>query len=270
MRKFLQTLAAGSVLLGAACAALAVNIGGLNVPVGPTFSAGQIYENLSPAGELSGYGKMDSLNSTVIGSLCIDCELTYTFSGYTVTDVDPSTGQVKFTGGTIKFYLGSGLQNDFTTGNAGGSVGDLSEATNGTLFLTLKGHAVDAAGNTFIGTVTNINTLVPTGFGTGLADVDTSAGGIANAYFNTNSMPATFGGGPADFQLGASFTGLFPVYPGECPGGAACLRGSVDFITAVAVIPEPETYALMLVGMGLVGLQLRRKVKASAANRLFA
>src|SRR5438094_474025 len=92
---------------------------------------------------------------------------------------EPSNEEAISGGGLIKFYLGFGADNDFTTGNAGGSAGDLAEATNGTLFLTVKGHAVDAAGNTFIGTGVNIGTIVPTGFGSGLLDVDTSAGGIA-------------------------------------------------------------------------------------------
>jgi len=32
-------------------------------------------------------------------------------------------------------------------------------------------------------------------------------------------------------------------------------------------IPEPETYAMMLVGLGLVGWQMRRKMRQSAASR---
>jgi hypothetical protein len=198
---------------------------------------------------------VDSINSAAIGSLCTNCELTYQFGGYTVTSI--SASQITFTGGWIKFYLGFGLDNDFSTANAGGSAGDLAEATNGTLFLTLMGHAVDAAGNTFIGIGANIGTTFPTGFGTGLADVDTAAGGIANGFFNSNSIPALFGGGNADFQLGSSFSGLNPVYPNECPGGAACVRGSADFTTSA--IPEPETYALMLAGLGAVAFVARRR-----------
>jgi len=40
-----------------------------------------------------------------------------------------------------------------------------------------------------------------------------------------------------------------------------------SFGVTVAAVPEAETWAMMLVGMGLVGWQLRRKVKASAASR---
>jgi PEP-CTERM motif len=258
MKKTIQTMAAGAALLSASSIALAVDIGGLNVPVGPTFSVGQIYENVPTAigDTLSGYGKVDSINSTAVGSLCIDCELTFQFGGYTLSSI--SATEIKFSGGFITFYLGFGADNDFSTSNAGGSAGDLVEATNGALFLTLAGHAIDAAGNTFVGIGANIGTVVPTGFGSGLLDVDTSAGGIANTFFDTNSIPALFGGGNADLELGSSFSGLHPVYPDECPGGPACVRGSVDTIATV-VVPEPGTYTLMLAGLGLLGFVAGRR-----------
>jgi hypothetical protein len=125
----------------------------------------------------------------------------------------------------------------------------------------LKGHAIDAAGNTFVSTGANIGTTFPTGFGTGLADVVMAAGGIANSFFDTNGIPAAFGGS-ADFELGSSFSGLNPVYPGECPGGAACVRGSADFTGNVAAIPEPGTYALMIAGLGVLGFVARRRKQA--------
>jgi hypothetical protein len=50
------------------------------------------------------------------------------------------------------------------------------------------------------------------------------------------------------------------------PGDASPLNLSTFGVT-VAAVPEAETWAMMLVGMGLVGWQLRRKVKASAATR---
>ena len=44
-------------------------------------------------------------------------------------------------------------------------------------------------------------------------------------------------------------------------------RSVSTFGVTVAVVPEAETWAMMLIGMGLVGWQLRRKAKASAATR---
>jgi len=50
--------------------------------------------------------------------------------------------------------------------------------------------------------------------------------------------------------------------------GALGARSVSTFGVTVAAVPEPETWAMMLVGMGLVGWQLRRKAKASGATRL--
>jgi hypothetical protein len=38
--------------------------------------------------------------------------------------------------------------------------------------------------------------------------------------------------------------------------------------SGVAAVPEPETYSMMLIGIGLVGWQLQRKSRRSRAHRL--
>jgi hypothetical protein len=254
MTRLIRALAAAASLLCAS--AHAVNIGGIDIPAGSIFGVAQIYENntATVGSVLSGYGKIDSLNSQSVSSLCSGCELTYTFGGYTVVSVSPS--EIRFSGGWLNVYLGFGADNDFSTLNPGGAAGDLAEASNGTLFLSLIGHAVDGAGNTLVGTGVGIGTASPAGFASGLLDVDTSTGALANAYFNTNGIGASFGG-PADVQLGSSFTAQSPVYPADCPGGAACLRGSANI--SASVVPEPSTTALLLAGVGAVlGLARRR------------
>lgn len=40
------------------------------------------------------------------------------------------------------------------------------------------------------------------------------------------------------------------------------------FSANVSLVPEPETWAMMIVGVGLVGWQLRRKIRSSQATRL--
>jgi len=250
-----KLLAAGSVLLAAATSqAFAVNIGGLEIPLGTTFTAGQIYTNIptTPGGELTGYGKIDSVNSFATGDLCGGCELTYVFDGYTLSSIDVVDGSVSFTGGSVRVYMGTSATNtkDFSTQDAGSSVADdVIEASNGTLWLTLKGHDIDAAGSTFRSEGEFVGTSAFTGHGFGLLDVDTSAGGAANASFDSNSVPGDFGGN-ADFLIGSSFNGLAPPYPDT-------LRGSMDLTTTA--VPEPETYALMLSALGLIGYVVHRR-----------
>lgn len=256
MTHFLRSITAAT--LAVAGAAHAVPVGGVDLPTGSVFAVAQTYQNAATAiGDvISGYGKIDSINSIAVANLCGNCELTYTFGGYTVSSL--SATEVRFSGGWLNVYMGSGATHDFNTGNAGGSAGDLAEAGNGTLFLALKGHAIDAAGNTLIGTGVGIGTATPVGFSSGLLDVDTTQSGAANGHFNTNTVAALFGGA-ADLQISSSFTAFSPLYPGECPGGAACVRGSSTVISSA--VPEPQSAALLLAGLGIVGLLGRRRMR---------
>ncbi len=269
MNKSLKALATGAMLVASSYAS-AINIGGLNVPAGPHFEVASIYENVVTAvgQELRGVGEVTQINGVAVGSLCAGCELTYRFGGYTVTSITPTT--VTFSGGYINFYLGFGANNDFNPFATTNSAADLAAAINGTLFLTMKGHAIDAAGNTFAGTGTNIGLSTPAGSGSGLADVDklgtafgntAGPGGIANNNFDSNSIAALFGGF-ADFQIGSSFSSVLAPHPSECVGAAAftgpeCLGGSADI--RGLVIPEPDSIALMGLGIVGLGLSLRRR-----------
>lgn len=258
MKRNLHILAS-AVLLTCASYSMAatVNIGGLNVPTGPVFSVASIYENvISGVGdELTGVGEVTQINGVPISSLCAGCELTYQFGGYTVTSLTPTN--ITFDGGWANFYLGFGADNDFNPFASAGSAADLAAATNGTVFLNLVGHPIDALGNTFNGTGTDLNSAAAVGFGAGLADVGPGAG-LANAIFDTNAISAAFGGA-ADFQLGSSFGNAVLPHPGECPGGPECLAGSADFRGIAAAVPEPQTYALMLAGLGVIGFIARRR-----------
>ena len=74
--------------------------------------------------------------------------------------------------------------------------------------------------------------------------------------FNSNGITALFGG-PADMQLGSSFSSVLLPHPNECPSGTECLAGSADL--RGLLVPEPETYALMLAGLAVVAFVARRR-----------
>ncbi len=257
MKKAFHALSALALATAASAASAAfVNIGGLQVATDAHFEVASIYENVitGVGQELKGVGEVTQINGTSISNLCAGCELTYSFSNYIVTALTPT--QVNFTGGIIKFYLGFGGQdfNPFTSAN---SAQDLAAATDGTLFLTLAGHPVDALGNTFIGQGANIGLANPVGNGSGLADV-VVGGGIATANFNSNSIASAFGG-PSDIQIGSSFSNVFVPHPSECPAGPLCLSGSADI--RGLVIPEPSSTALVgvaLLGLGLATMRRRK------------
>jgi len=239
--------------------AVPLNIGGLMLETGPTFQVASVYENvITGVGQtLAGYGEVSEIRGVNLDALCAGCELTYVFGGYTVTSLTAT--DITFTGGWATFYLGFGSNNDFNPFTSSGSVADLAAASNGTVFLNLTGHPLDAMGTTLHGRGANLNTTAAFGVGLGLADVDLSGSGIANAYFNQNGIPASFGG-PADFGIGTAFGSVTAPHPGECPSGPGCLAGGANFQTTI-LVPEPETYALMLAGLGVVAFIARRRRK---------
>lgn len=275
MKKVMKALVLAATMACGVMSAQAatVNIGGLNVPTGSNFQVASIYENvISSVGQtLSGVGEITQINGQAISSLCAGCELTYSFSNYITTFI--SGTEARFTGGIVRVYLDfGGAATDFNPFNTTNSATDFARATDGTLFLTLAGHPVNKAGDTFIGTGTNIGLSNPVGNGSGLLDVVRGLGlGIAQANFDTNSISSMFGSGFTDFQIGSSFSSVFVPHSAECAGplaltGPECLSGSADLRgLVVAVIPEPESLALFGVALlGLVAFTKRRKVVDAA------
>ena len=276
MRKLLAGFAAAAALCGASTPASALNIGGIDIPQGPNFEVASVFEDLltSVGQTLNAYGEIAQINSVATSTLCgSPCELTYQITGYTVTALSGSN--LALSGGTAKIFLDFGGVNfapsmNGVTGQTTNAAA-VAAATDGTLFLTLTGHAVDALGNTLLATGSNIGTASPSFFGSGLWDVATGPGcGIACPYFNTNSIPATFNGPFTDLAFTTSGSSLvIPVYtdrtcigPGGAPipGAPACVAGSADI--RGLVLPEPGSLALLslsLIGAGLISRRRRNR-----------
>jgi len=79
---------------------------------------------------------------------------------------------------------------------------------------------------------------------------DVSTGNILATYASTGSnLTATLGSGNYYLEVGGTVTGT--------KGGS--FGGNLDVV--VAAVPEPETYAMLFAGLGLMGFMVRRNKK---------
>lgn len=220
---------------------------------------------------IRGFALINTVNGTGPAVFCGGtCEVTYQFSGFTVTNVT-ATG-ITFSGGLINLYVDSTPDyNSELASTAGPDAGT-------TLFLQLAGHLHVDAATGLTGTLHSDPTPASTGVaGDGRAFLDVT-GGVAAAYFDTNTKPVCDAGlvpglpptcttpGLADLQFTSSFQ-LLP-NPLNLPGGVTFvsddgvtygLFGSND-IQGDTKVPEPAT--LLLAGLGLLGAAASRRRKA--------
>lgn len=97
-------------------------------------------------------------------------------------------------------------------------------------------------------------------------------GGV-NASFNFNATPTLESGGPSSEYAGQTISVLGNVVSGSEGNGTVQFTGTFNslswtnptaenwygFTVGVAAVPEPETYAMMLAGLGLMGFVARRR-----------
>ncbi len=210
-----------------------------------------------PGDILTGYGQIGSING--VNSFCHGCDLTFTFT-YTV---DSITGnQVVFNNGSFQFYTQKAGSFDFGNPN---SVG-------GKDWVTLTGHTAPFTGfadpngqlyATVTGTVSNPGS---NSGGSGLVD---ATSGPAAFWLHSQGVPDGIGGF-ADFNLASSFSSFPAKGCGTTPTTALdniCtypIQGNGSLTGSSVRVPEPGTIGMLGLGLGFLGLLLRRRNKEEA------
>lgn len=219
---------------------------------------------------LHGYGQIGSINGNngfCVGTGGAGCDLTFQFT-YTVQNLGLSGSgnpQAIFSLGSIQFYT-----------NAAGSFNMQFPATAGpgTPWLTLTGHTgqvsgfVDGMGNPISGQLfSNINGTVtsPTFGSNGVGFLD-ATGGLAMNYVDSHTQDDGMGGF-ADFTINSSFLEQIFGGCGSTPSTdldnvcAFPIQGTGNLIGKSVQVPEPGEIGLLGLGLGALGLMLRRRRK---------
>jgi hypothetical protein len=231
-------------------------VGGAGVasaaPVEYTFSTGAALTELNPIGELAG--------SSVSGSFTYDSASPQT--GTTLPTDNPANAAIYgafLSGGVVNNGSFYALSATVSGGNLGATVFNLSDprgsvtVSNGGLSggQDLLGPSADPFGapgvhnlqGAFdIGQYTLVNLRI---FWTDFS--------LGSGFLDDQNLPATLPSGPARLALDFRFTGTglgIPV--------AFEFYDNVR-VAQVTSVPEPQTYALLLAGLGLIGFVGRRK-----------
>ncbi|WP_067611879.1 PEPxxWA-CTERM sorting domain-containing protein [Erythrobacter sp. QSSC1-22B] len=133
------------------------------------------------------------------------------------------------------------------SGGAGGYIGEYTGA--------FSAYSANGDGYSPIGLVQGA--AGPSGFGLGGSDtdIDITAAGMVSPV----TAGVTFPYNPAAVEFGAELSGENPdrVLARFATGNAAIIASSVDQISVPTGVPEPGTWAMMLLGFGFIGGAMR-------------
>jgi hypothetical protein len=171
------------------------------------------------------------VSSTLSGSFFYDTTLNAVFTGPNYNDYYSATG----VGITLTSSAGYHFANNVTTEFGQPSVH--IDDSNPEDLVRVAGTEIDSHG------ASNDVTLTLTGKGT--------------QVLTTSVLPHAL-------SLN-DFTGVVDIYWTDGAGKEFSYKAEIDTLTVAAAVPEPETYAMLLAGLALVGVARRRKQGQASA-----
>jgi hypothetical protein len=232
------------VLTSFTSSASLINVGGVEWDPDYIFDfngvAGLIYQEIDlGTGDLSGYGRVTTLNGLGLAALCPGCELTFHFGGYTLSVADSTlTTDLEYVGGWMKFWVDNTVDAPDSDASLLTSANTGDDGGTNALWLELAGHVIGGTETTFIGGFDF------TGFPTGVGALDV-VGGMAMGNTDTDSIMLP-NQTITDITFGSTFTNFGTTGTTSWGTGSADFKGNS--------IPEPASLAIF--GLALIALAI--------------
>jgi hypothetical protein len=186
-------------------------------------------------------------------------QITGIFYGIQISGTDPTEAQ----GGYIDLFWEDPASDDVTNTCLSGAcppdAATVGLFTDGTFLARLQfDSGIDPTDSTVHIKSTTVPTINSSGFADSFASVDTSVVGVWTDVLNGNWFDTAFG--ERDLRFSNFFTGL-PSW--DAPGGTVGFRSNDPGRVFTAAAPEPTSMALFGLGLAALGIQQRRKLRAT-------
>jgi hypothetical protein len=223
-----------------------------------TFSYDDTFWGLSSGTTVASSGNTVTFsNLDLSASVAQGGKNSYSYAGYWFGAGTPNARPYVFS-----FTANQGYQIDSLTLGASGSV---------SVFSGSPGSDADTSDKTNVNWKAYSTNNVATGTFQNFAAVrDSYSGGSPvnplgevkpNGNYNNTSAPIQFGTGTGKIEGSYTVDGYAEAYKKDA--WASLSRDTASFTIQVSAVPEPETYAMLLAGLGLIGTVVRRRSRSA-------